>query len=105
YFFVITNKPGSTGVPEGSLLTDLTSAVGDEEYDTLASIEAVSLTGGPSFANSFDVSGFTLGVLSVDGGGGSFNFIQAQAAAPGLIRSEEHTSELQSRSDLVCRLL
>src|SRR2546428_3363060 len=25
--------------------------------------------------------------------------------APGLCRSEEHTSELQSRSDLVCRLL
>src|SRR5206468_6438980 len=27
------------------------------------------------------------------------------AAAPQIIRSEEHTSELQSRSDLVCRLL
>src|SRR2546421_1354744 len=26
-------------------------------------------------------------------------------ASPRLIRSEEHTSELQSRSDLVCRLL
>ena len=26
-------------------------------------------------------------------------------AREGLIRSEEHTSELQSRSDLVCRLL
>src|SRR5438874_3250980 len=25
--------------------------------------------------------------------------------APGLLRSEEHTSELQSRRDLVCRLL
>src|SRR2546428_1548050 len=27
------------------------------------------------------------------------------AAPNGLVRSEEHTSELQSRSDLVCRLL
>src|SRR5206468_12813227 len=27
------------------------------------------------------------------------------AGAPGVFRSEEHTSELQSRSDLVCRLL
>src|SRR3982751_7093580 len=27
------------------------------------------------------------------------------SASPGLNRSEEHTSELQSRSDLVCRLL
>src|SRR5438874_12038210 len=26
-------------------------------------------------------------------------------AAPGIFRSEEHTSELQSRRDLVCRLL
>src|SRR2546428_3230174 len=26
-------------------------------------------------------------------------------SSPGWIRSEEHTSELQSRSDLVCRLL
>src|SRR5690349_22845579 len=26
-------------------------------------------------------------------------------AVPGVVRSEEHTSELQSRRDLVCRLL
>src|SRR2546428_5947032 len=30
---------------------------------------------------------------------------QARAAARPQLRSEEHTSELQSRSDLVCRLL
>src|SRR5206468_6215189 len=29
----------------------------------------------------------------------------ALASGPGWTRSEEHTSELQSRSDLVCRLL
>src|SRR5450830_1557127 len=32
-------------------------------------------------------------------------FILAAIAAPDFIRSEEHTSELQSRFDLVCRLL
>src|SRR2546429_3498588 len=32
-------------------------------------------------------------------------FFCAQAAAPWLRRSEEHTSELQSRLHLVCRLL
>src|SRR5215211_8847166 len=34
-------------------------------------------------------------------------FVQTPALAllPGLLRSEEHTSELQSHSDLVCRLL
>src|SRR5438034_5927735 len=31
--------------------------------------------------------------------------LAARAAAVALIRSEEHTSELQSHSDLVCRLL
>src|SRR2546428_10323409 len=30
---------------------------------------------------------------------------QALGVGAGLVRSEEHTSELQSRSDLVCRLL
>src|SRR5438034_8689104 len=30
---------------------------------------------------------------------------RAAACGPGCIRSEEHTSELQSHSDLVCRLL
>src|SRR5206468_7187777 len=40
--------------------------------------------------------------------GASFNLdaVKAKiAAAQAAIRSEEHTSELQSRSDLVCRLL
>src|SRR2546421_7837537 len=32
-------------------------------------------------------------------------FAAARQAAEALVRSEEHTSELQSRSDLVCRLL
>src|SRR5260221_9576393 len=41
------------------------------------------------------------------GANASFRFIGAdtQSAADGSMRSEEHTSELQSHSDLVCRLL
>src|SRR2546428_6740525 len=35
----------------------------------------------------------------------SANLDRGSSAGPGLVRSEEHTSELQSRSDLVCRLL
>src|SRR5260221_3819627 len=31
--------------------------------------------------------------------------MELDAALPGTVRSEEHTSELQSHSDLVCRLL
>src|SRR5206468_5171197 len=36
---------------------------------------------------------------------GSVPLPEARALVPPLGRSEEHTSELQSRSDLVCRLL
>src|SRR5260221_9528880 len=41
------------------------------------------------------------------GGAGAGAQLQrhAVAARPGFARSEEHTSELQSHSDLVCRLL
>src|SRR5438034_6821859 len=43
-------------------------------------------------------------LLSSRGGGeGSGEFAREKAAAK--VRSEEHTSELQSHSDLVCRLL
>src|SRR5690349_6616179 len=50
----------------------------------------------------------------VHGGGGKGKAIEAAASGPGpgslgatalALRSEEHTSELQSRRDLVCRLL
>src|SRR2546428_2478536 len=37
---------------------------------------------------------------------GAYNFIRSRNRdRPAIPRSEEHTSELQSRSDLVCRLL
>src|SRR5947207_6261008 len=42
-------------------------------------------------------------------GTGKVDFLQADLREPGVtraaMRSEEHTSELQSHSDLVCRLL
>src|SRR5256886_12866860 len=37
--------------------------------------------------------------------GGALDFRDHQLASPGFPRSEEHTSELQSQSNLVCRLL
>src|SRR2546421_4809101 len=40
--------------------------------------------------------------VGVDGESGTDFFRQI---SPSVVRSEEHTSELQSRSDLVCRLL
>src|SRR5206468_8734857 len=41
-------------------------------------------------------------IVGMDGGNGDGNENGAQQES---LRSEEHTSELQSRSDLVCRLL
>src|SRR5699024_12053114 len=38
-------------------------------------------------------------------GGGGLRFGQLGEGGGGRLRSEEHTSELQSRFDLVCRLL
>src|SRR5437773_9164411 len=36
---------------------------------------------------------------------GNFEFVRTTLADPEAMRSEEHTSELQSHHDLVCRLL
>src|SRR5690349_22975116 len=59
------------------------------------------------------VDGLNLSSLGGNGGSGSLRswlldlFMRRVASAPvaRLLRSEEHTSELQSRRDLVCRLL
>src|SRR3972149_11467828 len=39
------------------------------------------------------------------GRGAARTYARTSAALPGPVRSEEHTSELQSQSNLVCRLL
>src|SRR2546428_3398772 len=52
--------------------------------------------------NRFSPSSSSTGVSRRSGGGGPQASVPARTPPP---RSEEHTSELQSRSDLVCRLL
>src|SRR5699024_3027996 len=55
--------------------------------------------------------GTSIGGVIVDGGNFDWNngkypgFSEPDNSYHGLVRSEEHTSELQSRFDLVCRLL
>src|SRR2546421_8853422 len=46
-----------------------------------------------------------LGYHSSEAHGFAFNALSRRLKVIGVSRSEEHTSELQSRSDLVCRLL
>src|SRR5206468_11325901 len=50
-------------------------------------------------------AGGAVGLRSAGGGGGRGRRGSGVQGRSGRIRSEEHTSELQSRSDLVCRLL
>src|SRR5438034_2274487 len=45
------------------------------------------------------------GGVSRVGTGRIYQVVEIQHQFAGLVRSEEHTSELQSHSDLVCRLL
>src|SRR2546427_5451673 len=47
----------------------------------------------------------SLGQVRRDGGGPRHRLLQSLRTPPVALRSEEHTSELQSQSNLVCRLL
>src|SRR3982751_3221411 len=90
----------------------------------LAAIAALSGVGRPEAANGSapnarsvtvsgsgdveavpDRAGLSVGVSSDASTAGAALAANAAKAARVLERSEEHTSELQSRSDLVCRLL
>src|SRR2546429_2530775 len=49
--------------------------------------------------------GFSAGPFSDSRAGGTFRLLSCSSKVTGCMRSEEHTSELQSRLHLVCRLL
>src|SRR3712207_8771054 len=66
------------------------------------------------FRSLCSCEGLRVGVVQPAGGAGGAGVQQVgalaraaieRARAPGVVRSEEHTSELQSRQYLVCRLL
>src|SRR5207247_5842167 len=72
--------------------------------DTLSLHDALPISsGGRSFTTVTRV-GSPLGRRITGPGNEPLN-VHMRVGAPGRIRSEEHTSELQSRVDLVCRLL
>src|SRR2546430_7251796 len=60
---------------------------------------------GLSLAGRSQVASLTIGRLHYDGGGDWYSGPSKLVNLLGAIRSEEHTSELQSQSNLVCRLL
>src|ERR1035438_1798086 len=59
--------------------------------------------GAAAAAGACGSSGLNLGVAAA--GGGSMGAVDAIRRSAGVVRSEEHTSELQSLRHLVCRLL
>src|SRR5206468_11875715 len=61
-----------------------------------------SNAGGPDGAGGWDTNGFLDKFQVTAAGHGLFKSYHTEVAYQGSIRSEEHTSELQSRSDLVC---
>src|SRR3712207_7916989 len=74
------------------------------EIYTLSLHDALPISFDPNVFSSRDQLLFTLVSLAV---GMLYHlvFLRWKGATPGKLRSEEHTSELQSRQYLVCRLL
>src|SRR2546430_4127734 len=67
-----------------------------------------SLSSTPDFSIIASSMAIWLGVMNTDSSPGSLKSVWAASRvseANGASRSEEHTSELQSQSNLVCRLL
>src|SRR3712207_7553040 len=86
FFLMIRRPPRSTLFPYTTLFRSLAAALPELEF--ACGLGTLSLLAGDVVAES---------LLPVDG------FLTVRA--PGEPRSEEHTSELQSRQYLVCRLL
>src|SRR2546421_4843957 len=75
-------------------------------YTTLFRSEAAARSAGGCGVRALLVGGFALQLLAPQGGGLQVFKAWLEREHPGYgSRSEEHTSKLQSRSDLVCRLL
>src|SRR5690606_40547621 len=91
---MLRRPPRSTLFPYTTLFrSDVDAALGGEVAGEVVLLEV----GG----------GDVLGVLAVDRHGGDrlLHGLDGQGGAHRVERSEEHTSELQSRENLVCRLL
>src|SRR5204863_4511171 len=72
-------------------------------HDALPILTAVTVDSGLTVtdADSTNLTGATVTISSGLKAGDTLNFTNGS----GITRSEEHTSELQSRRDIVCRLL
>src|SRR5207249_6821130 len=101
FSFLIRPPPRSTLFPYTTLFR---SAIGSTPTSAEINVTgAATVSNGAHAVNIYGISGVTplagtnIYTLLQGGAGSSLN--------PATARSEEHTSELQSRFDLVCRLL
>src|SRR5206468_11913300 len=93
FSLIIPPPPISTLFPYTTLFRSLASTAQSKQVRQTATINLMELAAHDEMPEAFD------------------SYARELASAPmspwlrRLVRSEEHTSELQSRSDLVCRLL
>src|SRR5699024_11552825 len=80
----------------------------EEQFDEIIAIHLKGTWNGTRAAASrmrAHGGGAIVNLSSISGKVGLVGQTNYSAAKAGIVRSEEHTSELQSRFDLVCRLL
>src|SRR5271163_4119157 len=101
--FLAAAKACATPAAWSDVPSQLTHALMDFVTEAAGGgVGAVDLGGGAGPGDGVECDGGGEGEVVCAGGAG------VETGAPGAVfpvRSEEHTSELQSRSDLVCRLL
>src|SRR5207249_8845402 len=105
-FSLVVLTPGVTGLPSGGgqAYAQATADIFNAEYGV-----NLNANGQRAESNSFSVDGATTngnprgGVTNLTPNADSIQEVQIQTNNFSAQRSEEHTSELQSRFDLVCR--
>src|SRR2546421_280682 len=95
FFLMIRRPPRSTLFPYTTLFRS--TAVGNTLYFLNRTVANGNLV--YQLWQTDGTAGGTVMLLN------NYNYLQSLTNFNGTLRSEEHTSELQSRSDLVCRLL
>src|SRR2546426_4876858 len=97
FFLMIRRPPRSTLFPYTTLFRSRASHRGDDRL--------VREDRGELAFVARDVVGAEQGALTVDRHGEAIGIVGARVVQEDVFRSEEHTSELQSPCNLVCRLL
>src|SRR3712207_8558896 len=97
---MIRRPPRSTLFPYTTLFRSLAHTGTGRDDDHLAGLQAVG-----ELVEVADAGGHATGGAAAGGDGVQFVHRRLQDVLEARVRSEEHTSELQSRQYLVCRLL